>query len=164
MQGMFVGAGMVAVGALAAYLRRRGVALAAQKPAMVERTLGISQLRTFPWGKEPLHLPMFPFCMAIGAASVAAAIALTTPSGPMNSLDLARGPVAVSLMWVWAYYNHIGSQLKVKLAEPPANEQAAKIAERSLYNTIEQGIPFLLLLGLTAACVDSAMATSCGKP
>lgn len=42
------------------------------------------------------------------------------------------------------------------------NEQATKVTERSLYNTIEQGLPFLSLLWMMAACVDGGLATSCG--
>lgn len=53
----------------------------------------------------------------------------------------------------------ISSQLKAKFG---GNDQAGKVAERSLYNTLEQGVPFISLLWMCAACVDAAMATSIG--
>jgi len=157
---MGIGAGIIGTGALAAYLRRKSQALAASKPATVERTVGVSQVASFFWGTEPFMLSKLPACFLFGAVSVAATVVLTKPSGPMNSLELAKGPVAATLLWVWGLFNCVSGQLKVKMGG--GDEQAAKVAERSLYNTLEQGMAFLPLLWMNAACVDAAMATSLG--
>jgi hypothetical protein len=53
---MGIGAGIIGTGALAAYLRRKSQALAASKPATVERTVGVSQVASFFWGTEPFML------------------------------------------------------------------------------------------------------------
>ena len=153
------GAGVVASGLIASYLARK--VAAAPTPTLVERPAPISQVATFPWGgTEPFTMKLLPHCFALGAATTAAAIALTVPSGPMNTLELARGPVLITLYWVWGFYNCLASQVKMKMGG--GTERAAKVAERSMMNTLEQGVPFLTLLWATAGCVDAALATSCG--
>jgi len=153
-----LGAGILASGFLAAYFSRRGALLAAQKPELVERSLGTSQLRRFPWGGEAFEMKLLPLCLLTGSLSLASAVALTAPSGPLSSLELARGPVLVSLFWVWGFFNCVGAQVLSK----SAGAQAARVAERALYNTLEQGLPFLSLLWMSAACVDASLASSCG--
>lgn len=151
----------VGISAVSLYLANIGTSFAKSKPTLIDRGLGNSKLATFPYGgDQPFAMTLLPHCLAIGATSTAAAIALTTLSGPITSLQMAKGPVLVTLMWLWGYYNMISAQLKQKMGG--GNEQAARVAERSLYNTLEQGVPFLALLWMTAACVDSAMATSIG--
>jgi len=153
------GAGVVASGLIASYLARK--VAAAPTPTLVERPAPISQVATFPWGgTDPFTMKLLPHCFALGAATTAAAIALTVPSGPMNTLELARGPVLITLYWVWGFYNCLASQVKMKMGG--GTERAAKVAERSMMNTLEQGVPFLTLLWATAGCVDAALATSCG--
>jgi len=155
-----IGAGVVA-GTLAAYLLgRQSARIAASKPETTVRSLGISKVKTFFWGSDAFEMSALPPCFAFGTVTTAAAIALTTPSGPLASLELARGPVLASLLWIWGFFNCIGSQLKAKMGG--GDEQAQKIGERSLMNTLEQGVPFLSLLWMTAGCVDAALATSLG--
>jgi len=162
MLSLYIGAGSVAVSAAVMYLARRGVAYAQTKPALTTetRSVGVSKLARFPYGSNlPFDMALMPHCLGIAAVAVAGAIALTTPSGPITSNELARGPALVTLMWVWGYFNHIKAQI---VAKNGCNEQGSKVAERSLYNTLEQGVPFLALLWVTSVCVDAAMATSLG--
>jgi len=162
MLSLYIGAGSVAVSAAVMYLARRGVAYAQTKPALTTetRSVGVSKLAQFPYVSDlPFDMALMPYCLGFAAVTVAGAIALTTPSGPITSNELARGPALVTLMWVWGYFNHIKAQI---VAKNGCNEQGSKVAERSLYNTLEQGVPFLALLWVTSVCVDAAMATSLG--
>ena len=162
LKSLCIGAGVLASGLVATYLSRKICkAQLAAPAATTERTLGQSQVATFPWGSDSFAFSYLPHCIAVGAAATAAAIALTSPSGPMTCLDHARGPVLVTLYWVWGFFNSIKSQIMVK-SRCGGNEQACKVAERSMMNTLEQGVPFLALFWMTAACVDAAIATSCG--
>ena len=158
--GAAIAAGVGVSYGLAVYLRNRGIALAASKPATTERPLATSQVAQSPWGSDSFDTSKLPHLFVAGAAIVAGAIALTPPSGPIASLDMARGPILVTTLWVWGAYNAIGAQLSAKLGG--AGEQASKIGERGLANTLEQGAPFLACLWGVAACVDAAIATSCG--
>lgn len=171
---LYVGGSLLAGGLAAAYLRRRSI-----KPKQIEpqqqkslrlrgagaadaKVSGVSSEASFPWGNEPFAIALMPACMVIGAVGVATAVALTKPSGPMNgSLELARGPVLVTLTWIWGFYNCIGAQLGVKMGDK-GDAKAAFVAERSLMNTLEQSVPFLSLLWMQAAFVDAAIATSVG--
>ena len=119
-----VGAGVLAGGALTWYLRRKPIGQEtstkpARKPAALRvrgggasAPLGVSRCESFPWGKEAFSMPLMPVCMAMGAAAVAAVISLTTPTGPIISLHMARGPVLVTLTWVIGYFNAIGAQVR----------------------------------------------------
>ena len=98
MAALYIGAGAVISSAVALYLSRKAVALAESQPSMIKRSLGTSQLEFFPWGSEAFDMKLMPAFMGAGAATVAAAIAITTPSGPITSLALARGPVLVTLV------------------------------------------------------------------
>lgn len=174
--GTIVGGSLVAGSALAAHLmRRRGRADAEKRP--VEKAAAAQSLRlrgageakvvshstagSFPWGTEPFAMSLMPACILLGAAGVAACVSFTTPSGPMTSLELARGPVLVTVFWIWAFYNCIGAQLGVKMGDK-GDAKACLIAERSLMNTLEQSVAFLPLLWMYAACIDAAVATSVG--
>ena len=156
-----VGAGAAIASGIAYYVAQKGVAFANTNPARVkEPSLAMSPLAAFPWGNEAFTMQLIPPIMAFGSVVTAAAIAFTTPSGPITSLELARGPVLATMLWVWGIFNCVSAQLKVKMGG--GDEQAKRVAERSLYNTLEQGLPFLTCLWMSAACVDAAIATSVG--
>merc|ERR1712159_82652 len=72
------------------------------------------------------------------------------------------GVILVTLGWIWSYWNMTGSQVALKLVFKTDNAQAHRVAERSLMNTLEQGIVFLTLLWLHALFVDVATTVSMG--
>eukprot|EP00966_Prymnesium_polylepis_P007561 173494-Prymnesium_polylepis.1 len=122
--------------------------------------MGPAMLKTrFPWGDKPFEMRLVPYILVLGSLLTAAAICLPSITGPSVT---AGGPVLVTLGWLHTHYNALGAQVKVKMAGPAADEQATKIAERSVYNGLEQGVPFLVLVWLHAALVDAATATSVG--
>jgi len=119
--------------------------------------------KKFPWGDDPVPQNLIiGAALPWGAAVNAVAIALTTPSGPIVDRESAKGPIVVMLLWVWSYYNMIGAQMELKMSPLGDSPAASKVSERSLYNTIEQSLPFLVLFWLMAAQVDAALATSVG--
>ena len=175
-----IGAGVVATAALAVFARRKKQAAQPHtrskhgnapkdttgskrvplriRGAGKDAPLGVSRCESFPWGSDAFTFQYVPHCAVLGAALVAGAIAVTTPSGPMVLPDGARGPVMVTLGWIWSYFNMIGFQVTSK----GNSEQASKVAERSLMNTLEQSVPFFSMMWATAACIDAALATSLG--
>lgn len=156
-----IGAGVACGTLLASYLARRGAALAATAEKIEPpRSLGNSQQASFFWGPDVFMVSAMGPVFAVSTVATVLPVALTTLSGPITSLDMCRGPVLVTLLWIWGFFNAVSHQVKVKLGG--GDEQASRVAERSLYNTLEQGVLFLPLLWMTAACVDSAMATSLG--
>ena len=168
----FVGGCVVAGGVVAAIMRRRARATGEKKVAAPQslrirgagseaKVVAHSTLGAFPWGTEPFDMKLMPACFLLGALGVATAVSLTTTSGPISSLELARGPVLVTLGWVWSFYNCIGAQLGVKIGDK-GDAKASYVAERSLMNTLEQGVAFLPLLWMYASCIDAAVATSVG--
>ena len=115
------------------------------------------RMAKFPWGDEPFSMKLMPVCFLFGALQIAAVLYFTTLSGPSTS---SPGPVLVTLGWIHAYHQCLGAQVACKMGG--GNEVANTIAERSLMNTLEQGVPFLVLMWLMAAYVDAAVATNVG--
>jgi len=108
----------------------------------------------FFWGDEAFSMKLLPGCILLGAFLTAACISLPTPSGPSLT---AKSPVAATLLWSIGYYQLIGAQVLVK-QNPSKTAQASTVAERSFMNTMEQGIPFLVLMWLHAGLVDGSIA------
>ncbi len=103
------------------------------------------------WGEEPFEISAIPMCIVFGA--VVNTLALIGSAS--IKLD-ERALVGIIMVFIWGYFNIIGTQITVKMTGTTAglneefHSQANRVAERSLLNTIEQAIPFFLMLGLMA--------------
>ena len=124
------------------------------------RVRGGASATKFPWGDTAFHWPLLPWAMGFGATLMATAIALTTSSASLTTGGDVRGPIMVTLLFTHGLFQAIKAQISVNFGG--GNAQAKHVAERSLYNSMEQGLPFLLLMWMTAAFVDAALATSIG--
>jgi len=145
-------------------------ATTAEGAAQPLRLRGGGEKKTkFPWGDNSFEPKVLPYCLLWGGLLVATAVTVTPLSGPNTS---PKGPIAITLLWLWAYYQCIGAQIAVgtsaaKTAAQAVTDgkdhgQAQKVAERCTMNTLEQGVPFLTTMWLMATYVDTAMATSIG--
>ena len=110
------------------------------------------------WGDEPFDLNYIPLCILFGALLNSFALELGRYS---SSAQDYRGVICVTLAWLHGYYNTVSAQINVKMngsvmgLDDAKQMQALKVAERSLYNTLEQGVPFLIMLWLAAVFIDN---------
>jgi len=119
----------------------------------------------YPWGNEAMPMSMLPLCILFGAIINGLLLTFTPATGASESF---RGPVLVTLLWIHTYYNMIGAQIAIKMDDKVKElseeiiTQINAVKDRSLMNTLEQGLPFLVLLWLMTVFVDSGLATSLG--
>merc|ERR1712194_835792 len=100
-----------------------------------------------------------PFCMLISAVVIGGTLIGTGPGGVVNGFPFAEdlhGVVGVTLGWICMWYTFLGNQIAFKFADMDENQRqtAAFIADRSVINTMEQCIPFFLVLWLHAFFVN----------
>ena len=117
---------------------------------------------TFPWGSNPFPLPLFFLSMPF-AGTVAWGLLSTSPTSAPGidsgmSLEAVRLAVLASLAWVLVYYNGLGAQVWLKLDYGNFSSDAARIAERTALNMLEQAPVFFLTMWLHCTYVDAAQA------
>lgn len=117
------------------------------------------------WGDTAFTMPFMFACMLVDAIIVGVTLALAGAEGSVGSGALGfplpvalHGVVGVSAFFVIISYVLLGQQVGIKFHDPKetgANLPVMQhIAERGVYNNIEQGIPFLVLLWLNALFVN----------
>jgi len=119
----------------------------------------------FPWGDQPNPMGLMCGLMVVTALALGVLLALTGTEGAAVP-ETALHPVAVvtcvfCLMW----YIFLGNQVGIKFTQGLPDDVAAtakNIADRSVGNTMEQAIPFLVLLWLEAVFVNPRIATILG--
>lgn len=124
-------------------------------------------LSNLPYPVSMLSVPFnFPLnlCMAVGALlGTVLFLKGPAPTGPGVTAGSLGGVGLVTLGWVWCYYNTIGHQVGLKFSNAFASHpQATTVGERCMMNTLEQGIPFLVLLWMHAIFVDVSTSVSFG--
>lgn len=91
------------------------------------------------WGDEAFSLGLLGPIMLGSAAMSAACVAVVDPVGPVDLMGHSpKGPILVTLAWIWIFYNTIGGQVNVKLLFGNDNEVASHTATRVLMNMLEQ--------------------------
>ena len=118
--------------------------------------------KTFPWGSNPFPLPVFFFSMFFAGVVSWALLSASPTSAPGlasgMSLETVRLPVLASLAWVLVYGNGLGAQVWIKLDYGNFSPDAAKLAERTALNMLEQAPLFFVTMWLHCAYVDAAEA------
>ncbi|CAK0852161.1 unnamed protein product [Prorocentrum cordatum] len=121
----------------------------------------------YPWGDENFTMSSLPVCMLISTVLVGGALIGVGPGGAVNGFpgpeDL-YGVVGVTLGWIVMWYTFLGNQIAFKFAEMDESQKqtAANIADRGVINTIEQCIPFFLVLWLHALFVNPSTSAVLG--
>lgn len=125
----------------------------------------------FWWGSdEPVpaffYLTILPAILIIPAAlpapgSSAVPAISSDPDLPLT-LNAVRMLVLVTFVWLWAYYSMMGHQVLLDIFPTLDKEQAKRTAERSLYNTLEHGVPFLIVMWIHGLFVDLDTAVNLG--
>lgn len=121
------------------------------------------------WGSNPFPLGLWAASWFVAAILVTVVYENTTPDGPAVAkvegvnVSTVGGVILVTLGWILHYYNTIGHQVGLKFTNAFApNPQAGTVGERSMMNTLEQGIVFLPLLWMHALFVDVSTSVSMG--
>ena len=120
----------------------------------------------YPWGDKETPLPGLVAAIWAGAVVVGGAVAALGPREPGRrpglGLEEARGTVFVTLAFLLVLYNAMGVQVYLKILYGNRRPEAKHIADRMVGNTLEQAIPFLSLLWLHTAYVDTREAVVLG--
>ena len=120
----------------------------------------------YPWGDKETTLPGLVAAIWAGAVGVGGAVAALGPREPGRrpglGLEEARGTVFVTLAFLLVLYNAMGVQVYLKILYGNRRPEAKHIADRMVGNTLEQAIPFLSLLWLHTAYVDTREAVVLG--
>lgn len=124
----------------------------------------IEAMGEYCWGDQVFAMPVLGIAVLMAAVLTTTILSCTTPTGPPAGISASTmgGVIFVTLGWILLYYNMVNGQVALKLMFNNPNEQAKLVGERSLMNTLEQGIVFLLLLWLHAIFVDVATSVSMG--
>lgn len=116
-----------------------------------------------------MSMPMLFGCMVVAALLLGGFLAAVGPLGAVGDIYPApaevRGTALVTCVFVALLYIFYGNQVGIRFSEGlPADvtEQAKFIADRTVINTVEQGIPFLALMWLEAIFVNPLTATRLG--
>jgi len=123
----------------------------------------------FPWGDDAFPLPLM-FAMT-GATAVGLGVVLAT-SGPADAVGdgfpsaVALHPtVVVTCVFLVMWYIFLGNQVSVKFTPGLPDDvqtEAKNIADRTVGNTLEQALPFLVLMWLEAIFVNPRTAMILG--
>ena len=120
----------------------------------------------YPWGDKETTLPGLVAAIWAGGVGVGGAVAALGPrerrERPGLGLEEARGTVFVTLAFLLVLYNAMGVQVYLKILYGNRRPEAKHIADRMVGNTLEQAIPFLSLLWLHTAYVDTREAVVLG--
>ena len=117
----------------------------------------------YPWGDKETTLPGLVAAIWAGAVGVGGAVAALGPRERRGlGLEEARGTVFVTLAFLLVLYNAMGVQVYLKILYGNRRPEAKHIADRMVGNTLEQAIPFLSLLWLHTAYVDTREAVVLG--
>jgi hypothetical protein len=116
----------------------------------------------FPWGDQAFVMSSAFFGLFLGVAVVGAVLLMCGPDGATDNIFpsvLELQPLALaSAVWVVMWYTLLGNQIGVKMVakehDAEAVKQAIHIADRGVINTLEQSIPFLMLVWLHAIFVN----------
>lgn len=116
---------------------------------------------TYPWGDKPFTMGGMMVCMVATAIINAVALIIATPAGVVGAAFPAKddlfGVGLVSLFWVLCIYIFYGQQVALKFDEKAPRDimpTATEIAGRSVGNTLEQALPFLVTLWIHALFVN----------
>lgn len=120
------------------------------------------RLLPYCWGEVAFPVCALPAAWAL-SATLLTLVHLSAPtSGPAidqgMTLQAVRGTVLVTVAQLLVFYNAIGGQTSIKMVYGNLGARAENIATRTMMNTLEQQLPFLVLLWLHAAYVDAAYA------
>jgi hypothetical protein len=123
----------------------------------------------FPWGNDAVPIPVM--CAIMLASAVGLGVVLAT-AGPADAVgDAFPSPVAlhptvvVTCVYLVMWYMFLGNQIGIKFTAglPAVVEAEAKnIADRTVGNTLEQALPFLVLMWLEAIVVNPRTAMILG--
>mmetsp|Transcript_28609 Transcript_28609/g.62512 ORF Transcript_28609/g.62512 Transcript_28609/m.62512 type:complete len:240 (-) Transcript_28609:13-732(-) len=121
------------------------------------------------WGDAPFSMPFMFVCLIVDAFVIGGVLIMLGPQGTVdefpNAKDL-RGVAIVNVFYALGSYILLGHQIGIKFGgeDLSADERtaASKIAERGVYNNIEQSIPFLILLWLHALFVNPRTSVTLG--
>lgn len=115
----------------------------------------------FPWGGQAFEICSVVVGVVLGTALVGIALVITGPGGSTGDqfpgiADL-RSLAVVTGVWVIVWYTLLGNQVAVRFVEGKPKEEAAAaahIALRAVVNSLEQSLPFLVLIWLHAIFVN----------
>lgn len=117
---------------------------------------------SFPWGSNPFPESIFMLALLF-AGAVGWALLSTAPTSPPGiksgmALENIRTTALACLAWVLVYYNGLGGQVFIKMTHKNFSVDAAKLAERTAINMLEQAPVFFVTLWLHCAYVNAAEA------
>lgn len=113
----------------------------------------------FPWGSQPFTMSSLFVSQIIGACVIGGALVYHGPDGGVTGLPEQKdlyGVALVTMGWVTMWYVFLGHQIQFKFANIDEEQKkvAAFIADRGVVNTMEQCLPFFLLMWLHAIFVN----------
>lgn len=105
--------------------------------------------------------------MLLAAIVIGGALIYHGPGGAVTGFPAPKdlhGVVFVTLGWVLMWYTFLGNQITFKFAAIDESQKAigANIADRGVINTMEQGIPFFLVLWMHAIFVNPSTSAVVG--
>lgn len=117
----------------------------------------------YPWGESGFTMPFMFVCIFIAGLVTGGVLVSLGPENGKVADDFpspkqVSGVAMVSAAFALVSYVLLGHQIGIKFAtdvSPQVSESAKHIAERGVYNNIEQAIPFLILLWLHALFVNT---------
>eukprot|EP00419_Tripos_fusus_P035838 CAMPEP_0172779174 /NCGR_PEP_ID=MMETSP1074-20121228/202287_1 /TAXON_ID=2916 /ORGANISM="Ceratium fusus, Strain PA161109" /LENGTH=231 /DNA_ID=CAMNT_0013616129 /DNA_START=58 /DNA_END=753 /DNA_ORIENTATION=+ len=121
----------------------------------------------YPWGEQPFTMSSIPVCMTFSVIVIGGTLIGTGPDGAVMGFPSPKdlhGVVGVTLGWICMWYTFLGNQITFKIADIDENQKktAAFIADRGVGNTMEQCIPFFLVLWLHALFVNPGTSSVLG--
>jgi len=122
------------------------------------------------WGNEPFSMPFYLGTLFTCALALGVVLALAGPEDAVTessfpAVAALRRVAVVTTAFVFMWYIFLGNQIGINFTEglpEDVAKDAKHIADRTVANTLEQAIPFLLLLWLEALFVNPRTAMILG--
>lgn len=123
----------------------------------------------YPWGNEAMSLPAMVGIIVVVGILLGTLMGHVGPSAAVGdafpSQVALRGVGLVSCAFIFMWYIFLGHQVSLKFnttLDADIKTQAQFVADRSVANTLEQAIPFLVLLWLHALFVNPETSKTLG--
>jgi hypothetical protein len=119
----------------------------------------------YPWGDEAVSMPIMGVVTVISALALGGVLARVGPADAVGAAYPAPtalyGVAQVTCVYMLMVYIFFGNQVGIKFSKnlpKDIGDKAAEIATRTVANTLEQAIPFLVLMWLEAIFVNPEVA------
>jgi len=131
--------------------------------------LPTAAMAKYPWGDQAFSMPGMMVFVVVSGLLIGGLLGKAGPSAAVGdefpTVSSLRGVALVTCAFVGSWYIFLGNQVGVKFTQGLSADvaaQAAMIADRGVYNALEQGFPFLALLWLHALFVNPETARLLG--